>query len=48
MILKNYINIINNSVVLKIKVVTNFNKNELFSIMDNGVFKIRLNAIPEN
>jgi len=48
MILKNYIKIINNSTVLKIKVVTNSNKNEFFSIMDNWVFKIRITATPEN
>jgi uncharacterized protein YggU (UPF0235/DUF167 family) len=45
---KNNINIINNSLILKIKVIPNSSKNELFTIMSNWVYKIRLKAIPEN
>lgn len=46
--LKDNINIVNNFVILKVKIVPNSNKNELFSILSDWVFKIRIKQIPEN
>jgi len=44
--LKNYINLKEDN-FLKIKVIPNQPKTEFFSVMDDGVLKIRLRAIPE-
>jgi len=45
--LKDNIQTTNSSIILNIKVIPNFSRNELFSIMDNWVYKIRLKAVPE-
>ncbi len=45
---KNSIKIVNNTSIIEIKVTPNTSKNELFSIMDNWIFKIKLHATPEN
>ena len=47
MIFKDIIDSWTNPLILKIKVSPNSKKNELFSVMDNWVFKVRLKAIPE-
>ena len=45
--LNDYIEIKNNVWFLKVKVVPNSSKTEIFNIMENGVVKIRSRWIPE-
>lgn len=47
MYLKDYINIENNVWILRIKVIPNSSKTEIFNIMDNWVVKIKSKWIPE-
>ena len=45
--LKDYINVENNVWILRIKVIPNSSKTEVFNIMENGVVKIKSRWIPE-
>ncbi|QFR38944.1 DUF167 domain-containing protein [Candidatus Gracilibacteria bacterium 28_42_T64] len=47
MILKEYINKENGKRVFKIKVVPNSKETTFFSVMDNGILKIKLRSLPE-
>ena len=45
--LEKYINKEKGGQLFKIKVVPNSKKTEFFSVMDNGIIKVRLKSLPE-